>query len=108
MYLPEVPVYPGRMSWRCRSNVRTNLPLEEVAHEHPQHGEFLSTSEAEMIFTNGVNERYMTGVKWSDYTYVYNTGGIQHEFIHTTRCRLEGGSAARVEHQHESTQVPGR
>lgn len=50
MYLPEVPVYPGRMSWRYRSNVRTNLPLEEVAHERPRHGEFLSTSEAEVIF----------------------------------------------------------
>lgn len=50
MYLPEVPVYPGRMSWRYRSNVRTIHPLEEVAHERPRHGEFLSTSEAEVIF----------------------------------------------------------
>lgn len=63
MYLPEVPVYPGRMSWRYRSNVRTNFPLEEVAHEHPRHGEVFSTSEAEVIFTNGVDERYRTGVK---------------------------------------------
>lgn len=51
MYLPEVPVYPGRMSWRYRSNVRTILPLEEVAHERPHHGEILSTLEAEVIFT---------------------------------------------------------
>lgn len=93
MYLPEVPVYPGRMSWRYRSNVRTNLPLEEVAHEHPHHGEILSTLEVKVIFTNGMNERCRTGVEWSDYTYVYNTGGIQHEFIHTK------GAV-----QHESTQ----
>lgn len=63
MYLPEVPVYPGRMSWRYRSNVRTNFPLEEVAHERPQHGEFLSTQEAKVIFTNGINESYSTGVE---------------------------------------------
>lgn len=94
MYLPEVPGYPGRMSWRCRSNVRTNLPLEEMAHERPQHGEFLSTQEAKVIFTNGVNELYRTGVKWGDYTYVYNIGGIQYEFIHTTRCRLERGQCS--------------
>lgn len=94
MYLPEVPVYPGRMSWCYRSNVRTNLPLEEVAHEHPRHGEILSTSEAEVIFTNGINEHYRTGVKWGDCMYVFNIGGIQHELIHTTRCRLKRGQCS--------------
>lgn len=82
------------MYWRYRSNVRTNFPLEEMAHERPQHGEVFSTSEAKVIFTNGVNERYRRGVKWGDYMYVYNTGGIQHESIHTTRCRLERGQCS--------------
>lgn len=95
MYLPEVPGYPGRMSWRYRSNVRTNLPLEEVAHEHPQHGEVFSTSEAEGIFTNGMNESYSTGVKEAtEYMYTTLEVGIQHEFIHTTRCRLKRGQCS--------------
>lgn len=95
MYLPEVPVYPGRMSWRYRSNVRTNLPLEEVAHEHPRHGEVLSTSEAEVIFTNGVNESYSTGVKGAT-EYMYTTLEVynMNSFI-LPAAGWKGGSAAR-------------
>lgn len=95
MYLPEVPVYPGRMSWRYRSNVRTNLPLEEVAHEHPQHGEVFSTSEAEVIFTNGMNESYSTGVKGAT-TCMYTTLEVynMNSFI-TPAAGWKGGSAAR-------------